>query len=88
VSDGLTITPAARLAELRTAFRKLVPRRKLGREGWRHLAHAANCQQVAELAVIERAAGRRHDRSLIETLKIEIRRHLVLAGAQLKGQKP
>ena len=88
MSDGLTITPAARIAELKQAFRRLVPKRKLGREGWRHIAAAASIQQVCEMAILERAVGVwRHDRTVIEGLKHELTRHLKMAGAQFNQGK-
>jgi hypothetical protein len=87
MSETRTTSPAERFAELKRTFRAMIPRRSLRREQWQHVARAASLTQVAEAAVLERALGAKHDRGLIEQMKIEVRRHLVLAGAKLEGAK-
>ena len=80
-----------RYAQPRQKFRALLPisrRKRLSAMQAHHVAKAASLQQIIEAATLERALCiAKHDRIFIERLKLEVRKHLELAGVQFNERK-
>jgi hypothetical protein len=78
------MTPMERFDELRKIYKAMMPpSNNISRKRRRHISHAANPTQVAEMAIIERACGAKHDRDLIERMKLDVQACLKSAGARI-----
>lgn len=75
---------ANRFQELRRRYRDLVPSKNVSRKRRRELSWAAAIETTREVASIELALGRPHDRGFIDQLKDEVQAHLAAAGVRFK----
>jgi len=72
-----------RFEDLQRSYRALVPTRKLSAEQRHQLLWAASLEQVREMAAIENALTAKHERRVIEQMRLEVLARLASAGAKV-----